>query len=390
MTTPVSTHMLPRVLRRPVWTLAFVCGLALTAQAQSPSDPLPSTPAPTIGGLTVGSVTTQPTTFNSAPSATSVDAAVAPTPTAAPVSPTAISAETATTPVSGRAPVAPGPPGPTAPTATAQALWQGSPIPLRLKVGAERRIDFPEPIADIDIPNTVGRQSRIVLSPTGQLHWLAREPFAAVRVLATAVSGTLYQFDAEAHTDGDTPDPLVLRDPILDATADAKANAPTDQARLEAAAGALIPAFLQQGAGASGAAGATARPDYATLTRFALAHYSGPARLIPKLDATRVDVRPIAVRDWVRLPATGLAITPLRQWKVNNLHVTAVGVYNGSDTAIPFEPKALRGRLLFAAALHPTVAPKGSGHNGSVWAVITEQPFNQAVIPHVTPLVLPK
>lgn len=387
MTTPVSTHMSPRVRGRPAWTLAFVCGLALTARAQSPSNPLPPAPAPTIGGLTVGSVTTQPTTFDTAPSAASVAAAVAPPPAAAPVSPTAIPAETAPTPVSGGGPVSP---GPTAPTPTAQALWQGSPIPLRLKVGAERRIDFPEPIADIDIPNAVGRQSRIVLSPTGQLHWLAREPFAAVRVLATAVSGTLYQFDAEAQTDGDTPDPLVLRDPILDATAYAKANAPTDQARLEAAAGALIPAFLQQGAGASGAAGATARPDYAALTRFALAHYSGPARLIPKLEATRVGVRPIAVRDWVRLPATGLAIKPLQQWKVNTLHVTAVGVYNGSDTAIPFEPKALRGRLLFAAALHPTVAPKGSGHNGSVWAVITEQPFNQAVIPHVTPLVLPE
>ena len=47
-----------------------------------------------------------------------------------------------------------------------------------------------------------------------------------------------------------------------------------------------------------------------------------------------------------------------------------------------------RARLLFAAALQPTLEPAGSGHHGTVWAVVTEQPFNQAVLPHASPLVL--
>ena len=122
--------------------------------------------------------------------------------------------------------------------------------------------------------------------------------------------------------------------------------------------------------------------------RFALAHYSGPARLIPKLDATPVAVRPIAVRAWVRWPAASLQIRPLRQWQAGTLHVTALGVDNPGSRSVPFEPKALRGRLLFVAALHPTLEPAGSGHHGTVWAVVTEQPFNQAVIPHGAPLVL--
>ena len=267
-----------------------------------------------------------------------------------------------------------------------EAVWQGHPIPVVLKVGVERRIDFPEPIADLDIPQATSDLSRVVLSPTGQLHWLAREPFAPARVLATAVSGALYQLDVSAQAEGSAPDRLVVRDPVLEASVQAQANAPTEPARLEAAAGALIPDFLRQAP--PGASGRTPRASYAALARFALAHYSGPARLIPKLEATPVAVRPFAVRDWVRLPAGGLQIRPLRQWKAGTLHVTALGVDNPSAQPIPFEPKALRGRLLFAATLHPTLEPAGSGHNGTVWAVITAQPFNQAILPHATPLVL--
>jgi len=59
--------------------------------------------------------------------------------------------------------------------------------------------------------------------------------------------------------------------------------------------------------------------------------------------------------------------------------VTALGVYNRATAAVPFEPRALRGELLFAAALHPTLGPQGSGHNGTVWAVVTRRPFNQAL-----------
>jgi hypothetical protein len=74
--------------------------------------------------------------------------------------------------------------------------------------------------------------------------------------------------------------------------------------------------------------------------------------------------------------------------KAGKLHVTALGVDNHGSRPVPFEPKALRGRLLFAAALQPTLEPAGSGHHGTVWAVVTEQPFNQAVLPHAVPLVL--
>lgn len=349
-----------------------------TTHAQSPAPTLLPTGASAIDSLTLRSITTQQTTIGGGSEA----AAVAPTPSARPTPPTTAAAQVVIDP---DATVIP----PSAPPASApavDAIWQGNPLPVALKVGVERRIDFPEHLADIDIPQAVGRQSRVVLSPTGELHWLAQAPFASARVLATAVSGTLYQLDVSAQAEGHAPERLVVRDPLMEATTYAKNHAPTDRAKLEAAAGALIPDFLQNSAPGAGGLNKT---DYAALARFALAHYTGPARLIPKLEATPVEVRAINVRAWVRLPVTGLTIKPLKQWKAGNLHVTALGVYNGGSQVIPFEPKALRGRLLFAAALHPTLQPAGSGHNGTVWAIVTEPPFQHAVLPHADPLTLP-
>jgi hypothetical protein len=350
-------------LRRAGCAVALALALA-PAHAQTPLAPPASTAPP------VGETALAPATLPSAGADTAtMAAAVAPVPSAASVPD----------------------PGPSAPSTggealAVQAVWQGDPIPVALKAGVERRIDFPEPIADLDIPQPASAVSRVVLSPAGSLHWLAREPFGAARVLATAVSGALYQLDVSARAEGATPERLVVRDPALEASVQAQTNAPTDPARLEAAAAALIPDFLRPAP--PGASGHPPRASYAALARFALAHYSGPARLIPKLDATPMAVRPIAVRDWVRWPVAGLRIQPLRQWKAGKLHVTALGVDNHGSRPVPFEPKALRGRLLFAAALQPTLEPAGSGHHGTVWAVVTEQPFNQAVLPHAVPLVL--
>lgn len=350
----------------------YALGLALAlapAHAQPPLAP-PASTAPRGGETTRTSVI---------PPYPGADTAMI----AADVAPAASPASTA----DAGPPTDAGPPAASPESAAAvQTIWQGDPLPVVLKVGVERRIDFPEPIADLDLPQPVSAMSRVVLSPTGQLHWLAHAPFPSARVLATAVSGALYQLDVRARTEGATPERLVVRDPALEASIQAQTNAPTDPARLEAAAAALIPDFLRPGL--PGASGRNPRARYAALARFALAHYSGPARLIPKLDATPVAVRPIAVRAWVRWPAASLQIRPLRQWQAGTLHVTALGVDNPGSRSVPFEPKALRGRLLFVAALHPTLEPAGSGHHGTVWAVVTEQPFNQAVIPHGAPLVL--
>jgi|GEM_PF-648601 len=309
---------------------------------------------------------------------------------AAPANPGVSGADDAGASLTGPASLAPGHRGafPADPAAGAPALdpspvvhviWQGHPIAVDLQVQRERRIDFPEPIADLDIPQALESQSRIVLTPEGRLHWTARAPFEPARVLATSLSGTLYQLDVGARAGGAAPARLAIRDPVLDAAA--RPPAPTAQARLDQVAGELIPGFLK-----GDATGSARPPDPVALARFALAHYAGPARLVPALTASRVPVRPLATRAWIRVQAATLQVRPLAQWQAGERYVTALEVANRGAWPVAFDPRALRGDLIFAAALHPTLAPAGSGHHRTVWAVVTAKPFNQAVAVHAVPV----
>ncbi len=262
----------------------------------------------------------------------------------------------------------------------AAVLWQGDPIPVRLSVDVERRIDFPEPIADLDVPQSMENHSQIVLTPTGQLHWTAQEVFEPGRVLATSISGTLYQLNVSAQTQAVESNRLSIVDPLLLAASGASSTQVTNQEQQERLAEALIPGFLKGGARSTGSrSGASGPLSYVDLARFALAHYSGPGRLIPAIEAVQVPVKSVIARDWLRIQSRYLEVQPLAQWKLGERYVTAVAVYNKSGQAVEFDPRALRGKPLFVAALHPTLRPAGSGHNGTVWAVVTDQPFNQTV-----------
>ncbi len=255
--------------------------------------------------------------------------------------------------------------------AAEQITWQGDPIAVTLPVDRERRIDFPEPIAELDVPGALEQRSEIILTPDGSLHWRAEEAFEPERVLATSISGSLYQLDVGAATDGEA-----VRIELVDPLVSAPLPATLGEAELmEQVAEALIPDFLRgrRGGGPGG------RPTPVDLARFALSHYSGPERLIPELAAVQVPVQAIDSRTLLRVQSRELAVRPLAQWQLGEHYVTVLGVLNTSARAVDFDPLALRGELLFAAALHPSLQPDGSGHNGTVWALVTAVPFNQAL-----------
>ncbi|MCB1719959.1 MAG: hypothetical protein KDK05_32970, partial [Candidatus Competibacteraceae bacterium] len=126
-------------------------------------------------------------------------------------------------------------------------VWQGDPIAIDLPLNAERRIDFPEPISDLDVPQALSERSRIVLTPKGELHWQAYEAFDPARVLATSVTGSLYQLDVGARANGAQPLHIQLIDPLLRGgsvnTTSGGATAHSAEALNQAAAD-LIPEFL--------------------------------------------------------------------------------------------------------------------------------------------------
>lgn len=239
-------------------------------------------------------------------------------------------------------------------------VWTGDPLALTLLPEQERRIDFPEPIADVDVPRTLDAHSQIVLTPEGHLHWQAHREFAPERVLATSISGHLYQLDIGADSATGQTTPVVIVDPRLQQR----------QSEPHQMAAALIPEFLRHDSAARS-------PTLVDVARFALSHYAGPARLIPERQAVAIAVASVPTA-WLRAQPT-LRAQPLAQWRIGEYYVTAVGVHNTGAYRVAFDPLALRGDWQFVAALHPDFQPHGSGYERSVWALVSRVPFNQAL-----------
>ena len=91
-------------------------------------------------------------------------------------------------------------------------------------------------------------------------------------------------------------------------------------------------------------------------------------------------MRPIDTQAWLRVQAHTLTIRPLAQWKVGDRYVTALGVVNRGPAEVLFDPRALRGDLRFAAALHPRSAPPEAVITAAFWAVVSDQPSIESSI----------
>ena len=292
------------------------------------------------------------------------------------------------------------------------AVWQHNPIPIQLKTGVERRIDFPEPIVEIDAPQELAQQSRILLKPDGKLFWLPNADIEKTRIMVTSATGNIYLFDVTANTEG-REDILQIVDPAINGgyVPSSNSNVPQtitsdseggDSIPAMAATSAPInarpednlplglPDFLKTNhattATASsrstnttgGSESVAADIGYIEMARFAMSHFTGPERLIPDYPASQVGVKPIT-RPWLRLLGHRVRTKPLAQWQMNGKFVTAIAVRNQDHTPINWDPRALRGNFEFSAALHSAIAPAGRIGDESLWVVISSVPFNQAV-----------
>ncbi|MFC2754275.1 MAG: DUF3438 family protein, partial [Cardiobacterium sp.] len=69
---------------------------------------------------------------------------------------------------------------------------------------------------------------------------------------------------------------------------------------------------------------------------------------------------------------------PLKQWAIGDSYLTVLLVNNRSASAVEFDPRGIRGRWMFAAALYPVLEPRGSRFDQTLWALISAEPFDQA------------
>lgn len=284
-------------------------------------------------------------------------------------------------------------------------LWNGSPLAIEIAVGTERRIDLPEPIVDMNMPGPEHKATEVLLTREGRLFLKPKQAFGTTRIKLVSMTGELYMLDvtAVAVAEGEksiSTDNIVVINPMAGggmagagqgdgrngqnipasnnpdlANAQAKPSVLNNQANNP-----YMPGFLKKDMTLTGGntPSANAAPDYIAMARYAMSHFAGPKRLIPKMAANQVAVKQPG-KHWLRVVNNGLEVRALAQWSINGHFVTAIYVRNKTPRAIEFDPRGIRGDIKFVGAMHTFLRPRGESGDEGLWAVVTDQPFNIAI-----------
>ena len=198
------------------------------------------------------------------------------------------------------------------------AVLSKNPIPLRVGVGREAIISFPQPATHTRILNEASANAvSNMLTPQGVMYLTATQPFAQTRMIAELVDGRMVMIDIEASENGPFDTELNITESgknvaVSTAPTSAIPAAAVDPALLPAGSGptgsAIAPQpaaqptpgrdgddnpykpdFLKDGAAKTlnmaegdlgGAQVVDAGSDYHQMVRYGFRHYVGPARAV--------------------------------------------------------------------------------------------------------------
>ena len=222
-------------------------------------------------------------------------------------------------------------------------VWDKTPIPLTLNIDVEKRIEFPAPLATVDLPASLQSPASSLIFTGNTLYWTAHQAWSTTRLHATTTDGTIYFIDTTASADTGDNQPLVIL-----------TEQPVDTADAEP----------------------PPRYGYVALVRYAAQQLHGPKRLVKPLPG--VTQRPVQA---IRLPlvqGATLEARPIAQWHAarDGLYVTAVAVQNATDRVIELDPLELRGQWVFAAPHQPSVTPRGTHGDATAWYLVSTAPFD--------------
>ena len=264
------------------------------------------------------------------------------------------------------------------------------PIALRFPVNKETIIKFPQPVRNISVLNEQsGDALSSFLSPDGVLYVTPTEKFDSTRMIADLADGQLVMLDVTVSDMG----PFDTEIRIVDPKKGGQAVAATPQAPAAAAGTPSVPHpaglpeeknpykpdFLEDGAPKILDAGGQGRaPGFHHMVQFGFRHFVGPERLIGDQLGDPVKVGKGEVGNMVRMNQGQLSVKPLRQWQIGDHYLTVLMVNNLSYGRYEFDPRAIRGRWVFAASLYPVIEGKGSQFDQTLWALISEIPFDKA------------
>jgi integrating conjugative element protein (TIGR03749 family) len=256
--------------------------------------------------------------------------------------------------------------------AEARRIWENRPMPVLIPVSKEIRWVFPQDVT-IQLPEAISAKVKVLAPDAKTLYLTATEKFETARVLATGVAdGKVYILDVKASPTQGAED-FTLEDPELVATektstaaeasasdtshSDADADVPDEKPLLD--------------------------PAEIVLTRFAMQTLYAPSRLIPSDD--RIGRAPngeiprkfpliqSSQGEWFNYQVVGT-------WSGFERYITAILIVNQSDVRSVLDLTKVRGNFSHISAQHHFVGPKGSMTDRTTLYLISEKPFNEALM----------
>ncbi len=241
------------------------------------------------------------------------------------------------------------------PAGEQRITWDGNAISVILPVGVERKVVFPQAIAELKLDPGIAPAKLSTTPLSDVVLWKALEPFETTRVLVNDSTGMAYALDLSAVETTIPAIPLVIEFPQA------------RQPRHRGPSRPHIPVHTVD----------PHRYSYRALTQFAAQQLYAPERLIQSVPGV---VLSDVVREPVRLLRYGeFTATPVASWQAPGLYVTAVKLVNNLNRAVTFDPRKLIGRWLTATPQFTQVAPKGQGADTTAVYLLSKQPFAEAL-----------
>ncbi len=253
-------------------------------------------------------------------------------------------------------------------------------VKVPLPVGKEIIIKFPYVVTHTEVLNQEKPGGiKQFLRPDGVLMLEASEAFGKARMVAQMIDGNVVVLDLNAEVGAINYETIRLLDPkSIKKKPKPKPQKVKPIVPPKPEVNPYKPDFLKDGAAMTKTVATPPPIGFNDMVTFGFRHYVGPSRLIGNLPATPVKVSGIG-NHWVRVWGDRLSIKPLQQWRIADNYLTVLLVNNLSSSPVEFDPRALRGRIRFAAALYPVIQPQGNVQDQTLWAIVTAVPFNQAI-----------
>jgi integrating conjugative element protein (TIGR03749 family) len=268
--------------------------------------------------------------------------------------------------------------------AETRRVYDDKPLSIAVPVKKEVRIVFPQDV-NIQIPTELQSKISHLVPDSQTLYWTAKESFAPVRLIATALDGgKVYVVDIAADAKNPVDD-IRIEDPAVIAALHAEKNKPVSRLLPSSDAnfeGQINSALYNSNDNAPDEK-PLSDPAEAILMRFAAQTLYAPSRLIPADNRISVASMPSIAKTFPLIQSTQgerFTVEPVGAWTGFNRYVTAVLIVNQTAAFLQFDHTQVRGNFTHITAQHINIGPRGSLEDRTTVYLISDVPFAEAIL----------